>query len=234
MTTYQCLIVDDEPIAHRVLLHYLNGHDRVEVAHQAFHTHDARNWCQNHPVDLLFLDIQMPEETGLDFLRTLPQRPVTIFTTAFLDYALEGFELGVLDYLVKPIRKERFLLALNRAVEFLDLQQLQSTLLQTQQASTTISIQSGLKNVTLPIAALSHVQGLKDYAILFTPQKRYVVRMTMKTIETILAPHGFVRVHKSFIVSQDKAKLLHKNKIEFDEIQIPVGRKYRAAVRAKA
>lgn len=234
MTTYQCLIVDDEPIAHRVLLHYLNGHDRVEVAHQAFHAHDARNWCQNHPVDLLFLDIQMPEETGLDFLRTLPQRPVTIFTTAFLDYALEGFELGVLDYLVKPIRKERFLLALNRAVEFLDLQQLQSTLLQTQQASTTISIQSGLKNVTLPIAALSHVQGLKDYAILFTPQKRYVVRMTMKTIETILAPHGFVRVHKSFIVSQDKAKLLHKNKIEFDEIQIPVGRKYRAAVRAKA
>lgn len=234
MTKYQCLIVDDEPIAHRVLLHYLNGQDRVEVACQAYHAHDARSWCQTHRVDLLFLDIQMPEETGLDFLRTLPQRPVTIFTTAFLDYALEGFELGVLDYLVKPIRKERFLLSLNRAVEFLDLQQLQSTLLQTQHAPEMISIQSGLKKVVVPVASLTHVQALKDYAILFTPQKRYVVRMTMKTIENILAPHGFVRVHKSFIVAQDKVKLLHKNKIEFDEIQIPVGRKYREAVRDKA
>ncbi len=227
MTKYQCLLVDDEPIAHRILLHYLSDCDRIEVAHQAYHAHDARAWCNAHPVDLLLLDIQMPEETGLDFLRALPQRPVTIFTTAFLDYALEGFELGVMDYLVKPIRRERFHLAIGRAVEFLDLQQLQSKMLQTVQSPETITIQSGLKNITLSVASVTHVQGLKDYAILYTPQKRYVVRITMKNMENILAPYGFVRVHKSFIVAKDKLNLLHRNKIEFDDFQVPVGRKYR-------
>jgi response regulator of citrate/malate metabolism len=118
---YCCLVVDDEPVPHRILQTYLEGHARFEIAAYVYHTADARRYCQSEPVDVLLLDIQMPEETGLDFLRSLDKRPVTILTTAHLEFALEGYELGVMEYLVKPIQLERFDLALHWAVEFLDL-----------------------------------------------------------------------------------------------------------------
>lgn len=227
MSRYQCLIVDDEPIAQRVLQRYLHGHARVEVAHTAFHTHDARAWCAAHSVDLLLLDIEMPEETGLAFLRSLDKKPVTIFTTAHLEYALEGFDLGVLDYLVKPIRQERFDQALHRAVEFLDLLQAQSTLQPSAAAPAVVEILSGAKRISLPPATISHIQGLKDYAIIYTAERRHVVRATMRHLETLLEPHGFVRVHKSFIVAPGKLALLHRQKIEFDGFQVPVGRRFK-------
>ncbi len=227
MSKYQCLIVDDEPIAHRILESYLHDHERVAICSHAYHTYDAREWCAAHPVDLLLLDIQMPEETGLAFLRTLEKRPVTILTTAHLEYALEGFDLGVMDYLVKPVRRERFDTALQRVIEFLDLQQLQSTLRPSVAVPETIEIQSGAKWVALPVARISHIQGLKDYAIIHTPERRHVVRMTMKNLEQLLAPHGFVRVHKSFIVAPDKLAFLHRSRIEFDGFQVPVGRKFK-------
>ncbi len=228
MKKYQCLIVDDEPIAHRILETYLQGHERVEICGHAYHAHAAREHCQQHPVDLLLLDIQMPEETGLAFLRSLEKRPVTILTTAHLEYALEGFDLGVMDYLVKPIRRERFDAALSRAIEFLDLLQLQSTLHPSPAAPATIEIQSGAKRITLLLNDISHVQGLKDYAIIHTPERRHVVRMTMKKLEQLLAPHGFARVHKSFIVAQGKLPLMHRHRIEFEGFQVPVGRRFRA------
>lgn len=221
------MIVDDEPIAHRILESYLQDHPRVELIYSAYNTYDARQCCELNPVDLLLLDIQMPEETGLDFLRNLEKRPVTIFTTAHLDYALEGFELGVMDYLVKPIRRERFDAALKRAIEFLDLQQLQSILRSPDSIQETIEIQSGTKSIALPLAGISHVQGLKDYAIIYTPERRHVLRMTMKNLEQLLTPHGFVRVHKSFIVAANRLPLIHRQKIEFDGFQIPVGRRFR-------
>lgn len=226
MHIYHCLIVDDEPIAHRILLRYLTGHERVHCCGQAYDTHEARLLCQAQTPDLLLLDIQMPEETGLDFLRSLAPRPVAILTTAHLEYALEGFELGVMDYLVKPVRRERFDLALNRAVEFLDLLHLQATLRRSELPEL-VEIQSGAKTVALPARAISHVQGLKDYAVIHTPERRHVVRMTIKHLEELLRPYGFVRVHKSFIVSGEKMARLHRNRIEFDGFQIPVGRRYK-------
>ncbi len=228
MTKYNCLIVDDEPIAQRILENYLQGHERVELCYRAYNTLEARQWCEANTADILLLDIQMPEETGLAFLRSLENRPVTILTTAHLEYALEGFDLGVIDYLVKPIRRERFDTALNRAIEFLDLLRMQSTLLASSTSPTMIEIQSGVKRITLPLLGISHVQGLKDYAIIHTSDRRHVVRMTMKSLEQLLAPHGFVRVHKSFIVAGDKLSLRHRNKIEFDGFQVPVGRKFRS------
>lgn len=228
MTKYRCLVVDDEPIAHRILQTYLHGHERVEISHHAYHAHDARAWCAAHPVDLLLLDIQMPEETGLDFLRSLEKRPLSILTTAHMDHALEGFDLGVMDYLVKPIRPERLQTALDRAIEFLDLLQLQSTLHPLPATPATIEIQSGAKRIALLLSDISHVQGLKDYAIIYTPERRHVVRMTMKNLELLLTPHGFVRVHKSFIVAGDKLPLIHRNRIDFQGFQIPVGRRYRS------
>lgn len=225
MNIYRCLIVDDEPIAHRILQNYLAGHERVQCCGQAYNTHEARALCQTTAPDLLLLDIQMPEETGLDFLRSLERRPVAILTTAYLEYALEGFELGVMDYLVKPVRRERFDAALNRAVELLDLLRLQSVLRRSELPEL-VEIQSGAKSVSLPVRAISHVQGLKDYAVIHTPERRHVVRMTIKQLAELLRPHGFVRVHKSFIVSGEKVAHIHRNRIEFDGFQIPVGRRY--------
>ena len=126
------------------------------------------------------------------------------------------------------IRRERFDTAIHRAIEFLDLLQWQSTLRPSVSAPTTIEIQSGAKILPLPLAGITHVQGLKDYAIIHTAERRHVVRMTMKNLEQLLAPHGFARVHKSFIVAEDKLPLMHRNKIEFDGFQVPVGRRFRS------
>lgn len=227
MTKYKCIIVDDEPIAHRILETYLSGYERIEITFKAYNTFDARQWCFSESVDLLLLDIQMPEETGLSFLRTLVEKPVTILTTAHLEYALEGFDLGVMDYLMKPIRRERFDLALQRAIEFLDLKQQQTTLITPTPTQETIEFQSGLKRISLPLAEISHIQGLKDYAIIHTSSRRHVVRMTMKNLEILLTPLGFFRVHKSFIVAQDKLGLIFRNRIEFNGYQIPVGRRFK-------
>lgn len=224
MNPYRCLIVDDEPIAHRILLRYLQEHPRVAVCGQCYSAPEARAYALENPVDILLLDIQMPGETGVALLQSLRPRPVAIFTTAHLDFALEGYELGVLDYLVKPIRRERFDLAMQRAVEFLDLQRLKSSLAASD--PTTIVIQSGAKTISIDPTTITHVQGLKDYAVIHTAARRYVVRATMKTLENLLAPAGFVRVHKSFIVAREKLAYLSRQKIEFGDFQIPVGRRF--------
>lgn len=228
MNKYRCLIVDDEPIAQRILLRYLGEQPRVEVCGQCYDAAEARAFAQAHPVDLLLLDIEMPGETGIALLKSLRNRPVAIFTTAHLDFALEGFELGVLDYLVKPIRPERFDLAIRRAVEFLDLQQYKAALGMPGPVADTLVIQSGIKRIALDRGGITHVQGLKDYVIIHTAARRYVVRATMKNLENSLGSAGFVRVHKSFIVARDKLAFLNRQKIEFGDFQIPVGRRYRA------
>lgn len=229
--SYHCLIVDDEPIAHRILEGYLRQIGDIEAFYHAFNAPEARQVLLENPVNILLLDIQMPEETGIVFLKSLEKRPVTIFTTAFLNYTLEGYELGVMDYLVKPIRFERFQQAIERAMEFLDLQQFKSAVLKSAAAQPeTIVIQSGQKQVEIKRSSITHVQGLKDYAIIHTTAKRFVVRETMQGLTTLLAPSGFVRVHKSFIVSKEKLVYLHRQKIEFDGFQIPVGRSYRGGI----
>ena len=229
---YNCLIVDDEPIAHRILESYCLQMSPLETIFHAYNAPEARVILDHENIDILLLDIQMPEETGIQFLTSLEKRPITIFTTAYLDYALDGFELGVMDYLVKPIRFERFQRAIDRAVEFLELEELKLSIHQSPiNPSGNVVIQSGNKQLNIEKASITHVQGLKDYAIIHTPQKRFVVRETMHALETLLTHLGLVRVHKSFIVARDKLAYCSRYKIEFDGFQIPVGRTYRAQVK---
>lgn len=224
--SYTCMIVDDEPLAHTVLLSHIKRYGRLRVAAQCFTAEDARSYLSRHAVDILFLDIEMPEETGIDLLRTLPKKPLTIFTTAYLHYTLEGFELGVIDYLVKPVRYERFALAVDRAVEFLALLQLRSGIGE-QDRQHGLLIKIGNKKVLISRAGISHVQALKDYAIIFSAEGKFVVRSTMKEMEELLGADGFMRVHKSFIIAKSLAQFYGANKIEFNNFEIPVGRKYR-------
>jgi DNA-binding LytR/AlgR family response regulator len=227
---YKCIITDDEPLAHTVLKEYIQTNEQLMLAKQCYSAAEARLYLANNKIDILFLDIEMPEENGISFLQSLQQKPITIFTTAFLNYSLEGFELGVMDYLVKPVRKERFELAVNRAIEFLQLLELKSGIEKENPAQSQLLIKTGNKKITVNRNTITHVQALKDYCIIYCGEKKYVVRSTMKEMEELLGNAGFLRVHKSFIVSKGKIRLLSSSGIEFNQFEIPVGRKYKTAV----
>lgn len=227
---YKCVIVDDEPLAHKVLLSYIAAAGSLVTVKQCYTAAEARLYLLDNPVDILFLDIEMPEETGIQLLQSLPQKPVTIFTTAFLHYSLEGFELGVMDYLVKPIRYERFERAVKKAADFLSLLHIKQRLENDSADSSSLLIKTGNKKVAVNRSSITHVQALKDYAIIYCGDSKYVVRSTMKEMEELLGIAGFLRVHKSFIVSKTRVHLFASDKIEFGDFEIPVGRKYRKII----
>ena len=227
---YKCIVVDDEPLAHKVLLNYIQKAGNLVVVKQCYVAEDARSYLAANAVDILFLDIEMPEETGIHLLQSLQQKPVTIFTTAFLHYSLEGFELGVMDYLVKPIRYERFEQAVKRATDFLQLLQLRSGVENDVTEQSNLLIKTGTKKLSVSRGNISHVQAMKDYAIIYTTETKYVVRSTMKEMEELLGATGFLRVHKSFIIAKNKAGFFTSNKIEFENFEIPVGRKYKKLI----
>ena len=222
---YKCVIVDDEPLAQKIIAGYVQQYGGLEIAGIFSNAADAKNFMQNNLPDVLLLDIQMPEETGIQLIKSLEYKPITIFTTAHINYSLEGFELGVLDYLVKPIRYKRFETAMNRAVEVLELLQIKAKLQHDE--SEDLFIKSGTKKYILKRKDISHIQGWKDYAIIFCNHKKYIVRATMKEMETMLGNERFARVHKSFIVAKEKLKHYANMKIEFEDYEIPVGRKYK-------
>lgn len=222
---YTCMIVDDEPLAHRILEKYLADTEVGILSHNAYNARDAAAFLAKNTVDILLLDVHMPEITGIDFLKSLDNKPVTIFTTAYRNHALEGYDLGVMDYLLKPIKRERFQLAINRAIEFLKLKALEEQLEENEQKE--IVIRSNGQNIRLISENISHVQGLKDYTIIFTPEKKYVVKGSVKAMMERLPAAQFVRVHKSFIVSRSKLTLISRNKIEFEGFQIPIGRRFK-------
>jgi len=224
------MIVDDEPLAHQVLLEYIRRTANLEVVMQAYAADTARAYLSAYPVDILFLDIEMPGESGITLLTSLPNRPVTVFTTAHIHYSLEGFELGVMDYLVKPIRYERFRLCVNRAVEFIDLNALKSQVEKTGASNDTLLIKTGNRRKPVDKNSITHVQAMKDYAIIYCGKDRYVVRSTMNEMEVLLGQPGFIRVHKSFILSKQMGRFYAAGKIEFDGFEIPVGRKYKKPV----
>lgn len=224
---YNCVIIDDEPLAQKIIAGYLQNFENIILKNQFSNAAEARAYLNINPADILFLDIEMPGENGIDLLKSLTYKPVTIFTTAYLHYSLEGFELGVLDYLVKPMRFERFEIAVKRAIEFLDLIALKTNL--EKNSASELLIKSGNKKIALKRKSITHVQSMKDYAFIYCAEKKYVVRATMKEMEEMLGTAYFIRVHKSFVVSKAYLKYFSNMKIEFENFEIPVGRKYKDA-----
>jgi len=230
---FSCIIIDDEPLSHDVLKSHLQHLPQLQLLGSFYNAKDAGRYLTSHAVDILLLDIQMPEINGLDFLRTLTDKPVTIVTTAFRDYALEGFEMGVIDYLLKPIELDRFKTAMKRALDFLQLVKSGDTIdLTMHDDSYNILIKTGTKKIVMDYRKIIFAQGLKDYTILNTEEKKYVVKGSIKAFEEYLPNDYFVRVHKSFIVAKPKIQLVHKNKIELGSISIPIGRNFKENVDA--
>ncbi|HZY81915.1 MAG TPA: LytTR family DNA-binding domain-containing protein [Cyclobacteriaceae bacterium] len=226
--TYTCLIVDDEPPSHQVLKSHIEQIPNLDLAAEFYNANDASTYLKSNSVDILLLDIQMPEITGIEFLKSLSTKPITIFTTAFRDYAFEGFELGVIDYLLKPVNFERFEMAIRRATDFMQMSRPEDAV--EFKPNYEILIKSGTKKILLDYRTIIYAQGLKDYTILHTSDKKYVVKGSVKAFEESLPSAYFLRVHKSFIIARNQIKLVYKNKIELENVSIPIGRSYKEQI----
>jgi DNA-binding LytR/AlgR family response regulator len=224
----KCVIIDDEPLAQDILAGYLKQVPYAALVGQYSNADEALVFLRQAGADVLFLDIEMPETSGIDFLRALANAPLTVFTTAYRDYAFEGFELGVVDFLLKPFSFDRFLLSMERIREFLVLQKENSELENTREAPESIFVKSGLQKIKLFFSEVTHIQGLKDYAIIHTVNGRVVIKGSVKSMQQLFPGDQFIRVHKSFIVAKDKIRRIEKNRIIIGSSEIPIGRNYKA------
>ncbi|WP_421939111.1 LytR/AlgR family response regulator transcription factor [Pedobacter sp.] len=221
------VVVDDEPLALEIIDSYLK---RMDEAHDVLFFNNAKQallHLENQEADILLLDIEMPEITGIEFLKALPDPPLTIFTTAYRNYAFEGFELGVIDFLLKPISFTRFLAAIKKAKDFLSLKTNDTQLEQHEPAPEFIFVKSGVKRIRLQFDQITHVQGLKDYAIIHTLQEKIVIKGSIKLVQEMFPVLLFIRVHKSFLVATKAIKRIEHNRIIINDYQIPVGRNYK-------
>ncbi len=217
------IIVDDEPLAQEILETYLQDYEDFELIGSCKNAMEANKLLKENKVDVMFLDIQMPQLNGIDFLKILENPPLVVFTTAFKEYALEGFELDALDYLLKPISKERF----TKAVE-----KIRSELGKSSEAfEDSIFVKSDKKLHRLFYNEIFYIEGLKDYVIIKTAKTRIVTLQTMKSLEVKLPQNNFKRIHRSYIINLDKIKSVVGNNVEIEiegeKIKLPIGKIYR-------
>ncbi len=218
----KCLVVDDEPFAARLMqdeigkIPFLECVATCSSASKALPHLEAR-------IDLMFLDVQMPQMTGLQFLRTLPNPPMVIITTAFEKYALDGFDLNVVDYLMKPIVFERFEKAVNKARELFLLRNAKST-----GSGSSFLVRSNYKQIKLFTDDVLYIEGLKDYVKIFTVSSPHPIltRQNLKGMEVILPPGIFCRIHNSYIVNLSKVTTFQKSHVFIDKKMLPIGEKF--------
>lgn len=220
----KAVIIDDEPLARKGLKEYMVDVDFLELAGEFDSPLKAMDLLSRGEVQLLFLDIQMPRITGLDFLKSLQQAPPVIFTTAYPQYALDGFELNALDYLVKPISFERFLKAALKAKEYYELRQ------QNKQTQTNASqqkdffIKADNQFVRIAFDELLFIEALQNYVCIHTASKKYISYLTMRSVEEYLPTAQFIKTHKSFIVNAAKIDAIEGNEIRMGNHRIPISR----------
>jgi DNA-binding LytR/AlgR family response regulator len=224
-TMMRCVAVDDEPFALKLIADDIRKVPFLELVKTCSSPLEALDFIQKEPIDLLFLDIQMPVLKGTEFLRSLESPPLVIMTTAYEQYAIEGFELNIIDYLVKPIPFERFLKAVNRAH---DQHQLLKGKDQIKDAGAFFFVHAEYKEIKILVNQIRYIEGLKDYVKIFlTTQSRPILtRLNLKGIEKKLPPTGFVRVHNSYIVALSKITSTLKSQIFIDDVSIPIGDKF--------
>jgi len=224
----RCIAIDDEALALDLIEDNIRKIPFLELAGKFTNAFEALNLMNEQAIDLLFLDIQMPDISGIQFLKSLKQKPVVIFTTAFSKYALEGFELDVIDYLLKPYSFERFLKSVNKAHEFLELhEKAKDARRGTAFGSHYLFVRADYKLVKVALQDILYIEGLKDYVKIYCGDKPILTQMSMKAIEEKLPAHDFIRVHRSFIVSFDKIDFIHKSFISIKGKEIPLSDHYK-------
>ena len=230
--TLKCAIVDDEPLAVELLVSYVKRIPFMELCGQYSNAVDAMKGLTDNPVDLAFLDIQMPELNGLELLRMLPEGTRVVFTTAFEQYALDGYRINALDYLMKPISYVNFLEASNRALQWFTLtRQKQQDAPGGGGEAKSIFVKSEYKLLQIELDSIKYIEGLKDYVKIYTEESPHPILslMNMKSIEQMLPASRFIRVHRSFIVQKSKIREIERNRIIFGNVYIPIGDSYKQA-----
>ncbi len=221
----KCAIVDDEPLALNLLESYVKKTPFLELTGKYSSAVQAMKELPNHPVDLLFLDIQMPELNGLEFSKLV--NPVTriVFTTAFEQYAIDGYKVNALDYLLKPISYVDFLQAANKAMKRFELLQ------QPKEEIQSIFVKSDYKLVQIELKNILYIEGLKDYIKIYEENnpKPILSLMSMKAMEDLLPASRFMRVHRSYIVQKDKIRVIDRGRIVFGKAYIPISDSYKQA-----
>ncbi len=232
------IIVDDEPLAQDVLETYISKFPELNLVRKCSNALEANEVLKHEDVDLMFLDIQMPQLTGIDFLKTLNKPPLVIFTTAYPNYALEGFELNALDYLLKPISLERFIKAVNKAIEQVELlkkDKVAPVIAKTSTEGETevdyIFVKADKKLVKVNYNDIIYIEGLKDYVIIRMEAQRVITLQTMKSLEDKLPSSRFKRIHRSYIINVAKINAIVGNMVEVMEKNVPkhlpIGKNYR-------
>ncbi|HPG06122.1 MAG: response regulator transcription factor [Saprospiraceae bacterium] len=228
---YRALIVDDEELARQLIASYLKRIQTIEVVGSCKNAVEALTILNRQPVDLLFLDIQMPGITGVEMIRTLVDPPAIILTTAYSEYALEGFELDVTDYLLKPFSFERFSRAINKAMVRLNNRNQPSPTIQAE-SSNHLMVRADHKIHRIPYESILYIKSMQEYVAYYLTSGRIVALGSLKQLEGLLPPHQFLRVHKSYIIAINKVKSLEGNLLHLEDQKIPVGASYRENVLA--
>jgi DNA-binding LytR/AlgR family response regulator len=228
-----CLVVDDEPPALLLMEKYINAVPVLHFAGKCSNAVDAVSILQEHPIDLIFLDIQMPHILGTDFIRTLVNPPKVVFTTAFRKFAIEGFELDAVDYLLKPISFERFLKAVNKVMKLnLPVAQafLPDVMTKKEPEPAFLFLRADRRNLKIQLHDILFIESLKDYVKVVTKDRSIVSKQAISTIEENLPGEGFLRIHRSFIVSLSKIESFTAGVIQVGKYELPVSRSYRHEV----
>jgi two-component system, LytTR family, response regulator LytT len=227
MNKIKTLLVDDEYLALNLLEGFIAQLTMLEIVGKVKSPVQAMEILQKENVDLLFLDIQMPTINGNQFLRSLKNPPVTIFTTAYSEYAVDAFDLGAVDYLLKPFSFDRFFQATQKALEVIGHKKKESTISTDQDLSLPnqfLSVKADGKIYKIALSEIFYIEGLKEYVKIITEQKTYITLETFKNLEVILPTPQFLRVHKSFMVAKDKVRAIDGSMLEVGKATIPISR----------
>lgn len=222
----KCLIVDDEPLAHQILEKYISSLGTLELVKKCSNALEAIEYLNENNVDLIFLDIKMPDLTGIDFLKTLSKKPKIIITSAYSEYAIDGYEYSVTDYLLKPFSFERFLKAVNKVFETVS-PEISVDSKKTGDDRGFIFVKCDKINHKLYFNEIDYIEGFGNYVKIFTKKGMLVTSVTLSNIENKLPEETFVRVHKSFIVSLSKIDEIEGNIIRIGNKSLPVGKYYK-------
>ena len=216
----RCIAIDDEPLALQVIQEYCTKISFLTLEKVFTNTDEAREYLQNNKIDILFLDIQMPDINGLQFYRSLPEKPVVIFTTAYKHYAVDGFSVDAVDYLLKPFEYDRFLKACYKAREYLDFLSSQELQLNS------IFIKVNYEIMKINLKDIELIEALEDYIKVYIKPTPVLTLMTLKSIAEKLPARDFLRVHRSFIVPLHKVEKFSKTKVIVVGKEIPIGSSY--------
>jgi two-component system, LytTR family, response regulator len=221
MSKIQCIVIEDEPLALKVLTDYIADTPFLQLQGSFKDAILASDHLRDHDTDLIFLDIHLPKLKGIEFLKTLADPPAVIITTAYHQYAVEGFNLNVTDYLLKPFEFSRFLAAVNKVIEYRNLQQ---------ESREFIFVSVQKRKVRVVLAEILYIESQREYIKIVTARSEYHSKMGTREMEDLLPPDRFKRIHRSFIVSVGKIDSYTADTIEINGVSIPIGRAYRDVI----